>query len=138
MRVIANNSVLTFLDWGDEFVTENANHITTKTCEQLDEYFTGKRKVFELNLQLTGTDFQQQAWQVLQTIPYAKTLSYGGQANIIRRANAVRAIGAANGRNPISIIVPCHRVIGASGKLIGYGGGLERKEFLLELEKKYA
>ncbi len=102
---------------------------------QLDEYFSGKRRTFDLPLDLQGTPFQLQAWQALLKIHFGKTLSYGEQAALISNPKAVRAIGLANGKNPISIIVPCHRVIGKNGSLTGYGGGLERKRFLLELEK---
>ncbi len=103
---------------------------------QLEEYFAGERREFSLELAAAGTDFQRQVWQALREIPYGVTASYGDIAKRIRNPNAVRAVGLANGRNPISIIVPCHRVIGANGSLTGYGGGLERKSFLLALEKR--
>jgi AraC family transcriptional regulator, regulatory protein of adaptative response / methylated-DNA-[protein]-cysteine methyltransferase len=104
--------------------------------EQLKEYFEGKRKDFDLPLVLPGTDFQRQVWQVLQTIPYGKTRSYREQAEAIGNPAAVRAVAKANGDNRISIIIPCHRVIGSDGKLTGYGGGLWRKEWLLAHEKE--
>ena len=107
----------------------------TEVRKQLDEYFSGNRKTFDLPLDLQGTPFQLQAWNSLLEIPFGETLSYGEQAILINNPKAVRAIGLANGNNPISIIVPCHRVIGKNGTLTGYGGGLERKRFLLELEK---
>ena len=103
---------------------------------QLEEYFAGERREFSLALAAEGTDFQRQVWQALCTIPYGATVSYGDIARQIGNPNAVRAVGLANGRNPISIIVPCHRVIGADGSLTGYGGGLERKRFLLALERR--
>lgn len=103
---------------------------------QLEEYFAGERREFSLELAAAGTDFQRQVWQALRAIPFAQTVSYGDIARQIGNPNAVRAVGLANGRNPISIIVPCHRVIGADGSLTGYGGGLERKRFLLALEKR--
>jgi methylated-DNA-[protein]-cysteine S-methyltransferase len=101
---------------------------------QLAEYFDGRRTVFDLPLAMQGTPFQLQAWRALQDIPYGQTISYGEQARRIGRPADPRAVGQANGRNPIAVIVPCHRVIGADGSLTGYGGGLERKRHLLELE----
>jgi methylated-DNA-[protein]-cysteine S-methyltransferase len=101
---------------------------------QLTEYFAGDRKEFDLPLHLTGTEFQLQVLKELQRIPYGETASYGDVASRIGRPKAVRAVGAANGRNPIPIIVPCHRVIGSSGDLTGFGGGLGAKEALLRLE----
>ena len=95
-----------------------------------------KRKHFNIPLDLSGTNFQLKAWEALKKIPYAKTVSYSDQAKLIGNPKASRAIGNANNANPISIIVPCHRVIGKSGKLVGYGGGLDRKDYLLELEQK--
>jgi methylated-DNA-[protein]-cysteine S-methyltransferase len=106
----------------------------SETARQLDEYFTGKRQEFDLPLRLQGTSFQQRVWQVLTEIPYGKTWSYGELARHLDNPNASRAVGLANGRNPISILVPCHRVIGADGSLTGYGGGLERKQWLLAHE----
>ena len=102
--------------------------------QQLEEYFAGERTVFDLPLHLSGTDFQVQVLQELQRIPYGETTSYGEIAKRIGRPKAMRAVGAANGRNPIPIIVPCHRVIGSSGDLTGFGGGLATKEALLRLE----
>ena len=120
-------------------VADNPHHpILAKTRIQLKEYLTGERKQFEIPLDLRGTEFQQQAWQALADIPYGETASYSEQAMRIGRPRAVRAIGAANGRNPISIILPCHRVIGASGNLTGFAGGLETKSGLLELERSHA
>ena len=103
-------------------------------CIQLAEYFSGERKDFDLPLSLSGTEFQVSVLEVLQQIPYGETVSYGDVAKRIGRPKAVRAVGAANGRNPIPIIVPCHRVIGSSGDLTGFGGGLDTKEALLRLE----
>jgi methylated-DNA-[protein]-cysteine S-methyltransferase len=104
-------------------------------ARQLDEYFAGKRRDFDLPLHLQGTAFQRRVWQALTEIPYGATWSYGQQAKRIGNANASRAVGLANGRNPISIVVPCHRVIGADGSLTGYGGGVERKRWLLAHER---
>ena len=101
---------------------------------QLGEYFDGKRRRFELPLLLNGPTFYRRVWQALCDIPYGTTISYGQLAKAVGEPDAARAVGAANGANPIAIIVPCHRVIGADGDLVGYGGGLERKRTLLELE----
>ncbi len=104
------------------------------TVRQLQEYFAGSRRMFDLPLSLQGTVFQQRVWRVLTEIPYGETWSYGQLARRIGNPNASRAVGLANGRNPISILVPCHRVIGADGSLTGYGGGMERKQWLLAHE----
>jgi methylated-DNA-[protein]-cysteine S-methyltransferase len=101
---------------------------------QLQQYFAGSRRVFDLPLQPHGTPFQQEVWQALQQIPFGQTLSYGGLAARLGKPNASRAVGLANGRNPLSIVVPCHRVIGADGSLTGYGGGMARKAWLLAHE----
>jgi methylated-DNA-[protein]-cysteine S-methyltransferase len=102
---------------------------------QLDEYFNGTRREFDVAVELHGSAFQVEVWSALRAIPYGETTSYAGIAEAIRRPSAVRAVGAANGRNPVSIIVPCHRVIGADGSLTGYGWGVERKAWLLEHER---
>ncbi|APU14971.1 MULTISPECIES: methylated-DNA--[protein]-cysteine S-methyltransferase [Actinoalloteichus] len=107
----------------------------TECVAQLTEYFEGRRTEFDLPTAAQGTPFQQQVWSALREIPYGETVTYGWIAERLGRPTASRAVGAANGRNPISIIVPCHRVIGAGGALTGYGGGLHRKERLLELER---
>jgi methylated-DNA-[protein]-cysteine S-methyltransferase len=103
-------------------------------ASQLDAYFDGRRTTFDLPLDLTGTAFQRAAWQQLTAIPFGQSITYGQQALRLGKPTAARAVGAANGRNPVSIIVPCHRVIGASGAATGYAGGLERKRYLLALE----
>ncbi|MCW8277985.1 methylated-DNA--[protein]-cysteine S-methyltransferase [Pseudomonas sp. PCH199] len=110
------------------------NPILIRTCEQLREYFAGTRQRFDLELDFAGTQFQKKVWAALLTIPFGETRSYSQIAEQIGNPSAVRAVGAANGKNPISIIAPCHRVIGASGKLTGFAGGLEAKELLLTLE----
>lgn len=108
-----------------------------KQCfQQLHEYFAGERTVFDLPLAPKGTAFQQSVWQALTTIPYGEVCSYGDIARQIGNPKACRAIGGANNRNPIAIIIPCHRVIGANGRLVGYGGGLDKKERLLALEQR--
>lgn len=105
--------------------------------QQLEEYFAGARQQFSLPLAASGTAFQQQVWAALCAIPYGQTTSYGALAKDIGNANAVRAVGTANGSNPLGIIVPCHRVIGADGSMTGYAGGLERKRWLLAHEAKH-
>ena len=105
-----------------------------KAKQQLDEYFAGKRKTFDLPLAPKGTPFQQRDWKVLQKIPYGETWSYKDVAIEVGSPRGFRAVGLANNRNPIAIIIPCHRVIGANGKLVGYGGGLDIKMKLLDLE----
>jgi methylated-DNA-[protein]-cysteine S-methyltransferase len=106
--------------------------------QQLTEYFDGKRREFDLPLRLNGTEFQLSVLEALQNIPYGETMSYSDIAQRIGRPKAVRAVGAANGRNPIPIIVPCHRVIGSHGDLTGFGGGLDTKEALLRLEAEHS
>ena len=105
------------------------------TARQLDEYFRGERTRFDLELDFAGTDFQKEVWQALLTIPFGETRTYAEIAEQIGRRKAVRAVGAANGRNPISIIAPCHRVVGTDGALTGFAGGLEVKRRLLDLER---
>ena len=102
---------------------------------ELDAFFAGTLRAFTVPVAPRGTDFQRRVWSALRTIPYGETTSYGAIASRIGARDAVRAVGAANGANPISIIIPCHRVIGANGSLTGFGGGLERKRFLLDLER---
>ncbi|OWT60136.1 methylated-DNA--[protein]-cysteine S-methyltransferase [Candidimonas nitroreducens] len=108
--------------------------ILLEAARQLQEYFAGTRTHFELELEFAGTEFQKNVWQALLDIPYGQTRSYAQIAAQIGRPKAVRAVGAANGRNPLSIVAPCHRVIGKSGELTGYAGGLQAKELLLALE----
>lgn len=105
-----------------------------QAIEQLDSYFSGERRNFDLPLAAEGTPFQQSVWEALRAIPYGEVRSYGDIARRIRNPKAVRAVGRANGSNPIAVVVPCHRVIGSNGTLTGFGGGLERKARLLELE----
>ena len=106
------------------------------TVDQLEAFFAGERKSFDLNLSVMGTPFRKSVWSALMDIPYGETWSYSELANHIGRPNACRAVGSANGMNPIPIIIPCHRVIGSNGSLTGFGGGLKTKKFLLELESK--
>jgi methylated-DNA-[protein]-cysteine S-methyltransferase len=114
---------------------ERAEQPFAEMCEQLDQYFAGERREFDLPLAPRGSDFQRRVWAALEEIPYGETRTYGEIADSIGRPSASRAVGAANGANPISIVIPCHRVIGSSGALTGYAGGVERKRRLLELER---
>lgn len=144
LQLVASDAGLVAILWPDEREgrvklgadpTTNPDHpILRKTADQLTEYFAGTRTTFDLPLDLRGTEFQVATWQSLATIPYGETATYSEQAARIGRPTAVRAIGAANGRNPVSIVLPCHRVVGADGSLTGFAGGLEAKHFLLDLE----
>ncbi len=114
--------------------TEGEHVVLHAARAQLDEYFAGARKEFDLPLAPQGTAFQKEVWHTLASIPFGRTLSYAQLAQRIGKPTAMRAVGAANGRNPLPIVLPCHRVIGADGSLTGFGGGLPTKQFLLELE----
>ncbi len=127
-----------FREPSSELVENNDHPVLMKAEKQLAEYFLGKRQNFDIKLEINGTVFQINAWRELQKIPYGETISYGQQAARIGDSKKARAVGAANGRNPLLIIVPCHRVIGASGALTGFGGGMAMKEQLLDLEKSYS
>ncbi len=122
----------------DEDVSDfgTKTELTNKAYNQLLEYFDGKRKFFDVPYKLNGTDFQKRVWSALCDIPYGETRSYKDIAIAVGNEKASRAIGMANNKNPVTVIVPCHRVIGASGKLVGYAGGLEMKEFLLIMEEE--
>jgi methylated-DNA-[protein]-cysteine S-methyltransferase len=122
----------------EKSTTVNAAHPILKLAvKELREYFSGERRDFTIPLDPQGTPFQQAAWRALRNIPYGCTHSYRDQAEALGDARKARAVGAANGRNPISIIVPCHRVVGRSGKLVGFAGGLDRKRYLLDLESRH-
>ncbi len=120
--------------WLKAVLIKESTPYLEQVAKELEQYFAGERKVFEVALQLQGTDFQKQTWQALQTIPYGVTRSYMQQTLSFTVPESIRAVANANGKNPIAIIVPCHRVIGANGSLTGYAGGLWRKKYLLELE----
>ena len=132
------NECITHVTWTKipkEYVLEETELI--QSCKkQLEEYFAGKRNAFDLPLAPKGTAFQQKVWKALTEIPYGETRTYGEIAAGIGNPKAARAVGMANNKNPIGIIIPCHRVVGANGKLVGYAGGMEKKAFLLELERK--
>ena len=132
----ADKRLVSFANKLKALITQNNNLHINKLETQLKEYFEGKRKEFTIPLVIEGTPFQKEVWAALQAIPYGSTRSYKEQSTAIGMPKAVRAVANANGRNPISIVIPCHRVIGSNGTLTGYGGGLWRKEFLLELEAK--
>ena len=118
----------------DGILGENA--LICKAKAQLEEYFAGTRKDFDLPLDMKGTDFQKRVWSALTAVPYGRTASYKDIARMVDSPKGFRAVGMANNRNPIVIVVPCHRIVGANGSMTGYAGGIEAKEFLLELEKK--
>lgn len=126
----AHSKPLENLHISDTEIHDSVNDAIT----QLDEYFTGSRRDFDLPLDLRGTEFQVAAWRALADIPYGHTASYGQQAASIGRPKAVRAIGGANGRNPVAIVLPCHRIVGADGSLTGFGGGIAVKKWLLDHE----
>lgn len=145
LKLVASDEGLAAILWQNddparvrlgEFETSAMHPVLLEAERQLAEYFSGTRKTFALPLDLRGTPFQRDVWAALLTIPYGETRSYGQIARQIGRPAAVRAVGAANGRNPLSIVAPCHRVIGATGKLTGFAGGLATKEFLLRLEAR--
>lgn len=144
LKLVAHDQALVAVLWENEnpdrvriaTLVEDEHHpVLSKTEKQLIEYFNHQRTVFDLALDFQGTDFQKKVWQALLTIPFGETRSYKQIAEQIGNVKAVRAVGAANGKNPISIIAPCHRVVGANGKLVGFAGGLENKTILLEIEK---
>lgn len=123
--------------WGEEVALARAPQVLRDAAVQLAEYFEGRRQTFDLPLAAAGTPFQHGVWDKVSDIGYGDTWTYGEIAEHIGRPSAARAAGHAIGRNPISIIVPCHRVVGASGRLVGYGGGVRRKQFLLDLERRH-
>ncbi|MEM9256455.1 MAG: methylated-DNA--[protein]-cysteine S-methyltransferase [Pseudomonadota bacterium] len=139
LRLLSNGNQLVRIEFQTQYHLDpadtEANDSALAACyAQLDEYFAGRRETFDVPMAPEGTAFQRQVWEALKTIPYGHTRSYSDVARQIGRDRAVRAVGAANGRNPIPVIVPCHRVIGSDGKLTGFAGGLEAKRSLLRLE----
>ncbi|GAA1174556.1 methylated-DNA--[protein]-cysteine S-methyltransferase [Ornithinimicrobium humiphilum] len=125
-------------DVGRAVDRQDAPAVLVETAQQLEEYFAGTRTDFDLPVAATGTDFQHRVWARLREIPYGQTRSYGQLAAELGSPGASRAVGLANGRNPVSIVVPCHRVVGSTGAITGYGGGVERKQQLLDLERRTA
>jgi methylated-DNA-[protein]-cysteine S-methyltransferase len=143
LTLVASDDGLAAILWENDrpdrvpltIVAEDAQHpVLVETERQLEEYFAGRRTRFALTLDFAGTDFQRQVWSALLTIPFGETRSYGQIARQIGKPDAMRAVGAANGRNPVSIVTPCHRVVGSTGKLTGFAGGLDVKAYLLALE----
>jgi methylated-DNA-[protein]-cysteine S-methyltransferase len=141
LRLVATETGLCAIEFIDESeasagsgVRDDAHPLLVEAIRQLRAYFNGTLRVFQLPLEMAGTDFQLRVWNLLREIPYGETRSYRDLAVGVGRPQAVRAVGAANGANPLAIVVPCHRVIGSDGKLTGYGGGLALKKKLLELE----
>ncbi|MBD1366649.1 methylated-DNA--[protein]-cysteine S-methyltransferase [Mucilaginibacter sp. ZT4R22] len=138
VRIRAGEEYITSISIRDEECVETPSDspVINLAIKQLDEYFEGTRKAFDLPLNQPGTEFQQQVWQQLLTIPYGKTISYGQQSQIMNSPLAIRAIASANGKNNLWIVVPCHRVIGSNGSLTGYAGGIWRKQWLLDHEAR--
>lgn len=144
LRLVAHDTALVAVLWPEEkagrvtFATDpqaaTSHAIIDKAAVQINEYFAGDRRTFDLPLDPQGTEFQRQVWWSLADIPFGETSTYGKQAAHVGRPTAVRAVGAANGRNPLSIVLPCHRVVGANGKLTGFAGGLDSKRWLLDHE----
>jgi methylated-DNA-[protein]-cysteine S-methyltransferase len=143
LKLVANDAGLAAILWENDnprrvrltdLVENSEHHMLIRVEKELNEYFCGKRKTFTVPLDMRGTHFQKQVWEALLDIPYGETRTYGELANQLGNPNATRAVGAANGRNPVAIIVPCHRVIGFDGKLTGFAGGLDAKADLLKLE----
>lgn len=144
LGIFANNNDIHRVEFVDRFNESDIdnlnehqeNEITLLAKQQLSQYFSGERTAFQLPLAPQGTMFRQQTWRALQKIPYGETRCYSEQAELMNNVKAVRAVGAANGANPIAIIIPCHRVIGKNGSLTGYAGGLQRKAWLLNFEQQ--
>jgi len=147
LRLIAGDNGLRAILWGaedaeriasidDEELVEETTPVLDDAISQLEEYFAGTRREFDLPLDPAGTEFQQSAWMVLRTIPYGTTISYGQQAERLGDPNKARAVGAANGKNPLSIVVPCHQVVGSNGHLTGFAAGIDVKSWLLDHERQ--
>jgi methylated-DNA-[protein]-cysteine S-methyltransferase len=146
LRLIAGENGLRAILWGaedaeriasiDDELVEGTTPVLDEAISQLEEYFAGTRREFDLPLDPAGTEFQQSAWMVLRTIPYGQTISYGQQAEQLGDPNKARAVGAANGKNPLSIVVPCHRVVGSNGHLTGFAAGIDVKSWLLDHERQ--
>jgi methylated-DNA-[protein]-cysteine S-methyltransferase len=141
IKITADENSITsilFVFSDTEMEEENINHVLTQCKKELSEYFSGKRKEFDVPIMQLGTEFQKRVWDTLIKIPYGATVSYNFVSKSLGDQKAIRAVGAANGKNQISVIVPCHRVIGSDGSLTGYAGGLWRKKWLLNHEKEFS
>ena len=138
LQIICSQTALLCIEFAEHFIEAQTgeSRLLSEVTRQLQEYFSGQRNEFHIPLEPEGTPFQKKVWQALQTVPFGKTASYKTIAEQIQNPKAVRAVGMANSRNPIPIIIPCHRIIGSNGKLTGYAGGLWRKEYLLNFEKE--
>ena len=137
IKIVCDENYVLNVDFSDEKrENDKDSKVLDNALKQMDEYFNGKRKKFDLPLYFNGTDFQKSVWKALTEIPYGETVSYQDIARKINNEKAVRAVGGANNKNKIMIMVPCHRVIGKNGKLVGFAGGLDKKEFLLAHEKE--
>jgi len=137
LKIGYTEKAIRYVLFTDEKGSGTPSELSELAALQLTEYFAGKRKSFDLPLEAEGTEFRKRVWAALTEIPYGETRSYKDIAEAIGKPRACRAVGGANNKNPISIIIPCHRVIGADGSLVGYGGGLEKKVMLLGLERKH-
>lgn len=145
ITLVADKEHLCAIYWDNQKIDRNKfpdiekkdeNKVLRSATKQLNSYLAGKKEKFDIPIRLVGTNFQQRVWRALKSIKYGKTVSYGDIAKKIGNPKAVRAVGSAIGKNPLSIIFPCHRVIGSNGKLTGFAGGLKTKEFLIELERR--
>lgn len=134
MEVTANEQSILSIHFVEQAQNLNPNNVTGQAVDQLKEYFSGERREFDLPLAAQGTEFQKNVWKALTEVEYGETCSYSDIANRIKNPKAVRAVGSANGKNPLTIVVPCHRVIGSNGSLTGYASGTERKAWLLNHE----
>lgn len=132
----AEDGHITRLEFADEAKPNESCPLLDEAEKQLKEYFSGTRRAFDLPIKTEGTEFQQSVWAKLREIPYGETRTYGDIARQLGKPGAARAVGMANNRNPLCILIPCHRVVGADGALVGYAGGLDRKRFLLDLENR--
>ncbi|MBK6764089.1 MAG: methylated-DNA--[protein]-cysteine S-methyltransferase [Micrococcales bacterium] len=144
LTLVANDAGLRAVWWPDDpratlTGEDDPDHpVLRQAVEELDEYFAGLRTTFDVPLDPVGTDFQLAAWDILRGIPYGRTITYGEQATRLGDPRKARAVGAANGRNPLSIVVPCHRVVGSTGTLTGFAGGIDTKQWLLDFERAHA
>ncbi len=137
LKIEEEDNYIVEVSFTEEKETQVSSDLLRRCVTEIEEYFRGNRKEFDLPLLLKGTDFQKRVWHALEKIPYGQTRSYQDIAMMIKNPKASRAVGMANHVNPIVILVPCHRVIGKNGKLTGYGGGLDKKKYLLELEGEH-
>lgn len=137
LKISSQGEYIIGLDFSEELHLESSSPIIEECKTQLEEYFKGERREFHIKIKfIKGTEFQKSVWEELKNIPYGEVVAYKDIAEKIQNPKAVRAVGGANNKNPIAIIIPCHRVIGKNGNMVGYAGGINKKEFLLDLEKQ--